>query len=50
MTTSSTPLAGTCPLCNARIATSDVLIEYVRDGNTALYAECPQCEGVVDPT
>jgi len=40
---------GTCPHCDAAIATSDVLIEYTRSGTSTQYAECPHCESVVRP-
>lgn len=46
-TTTST--VGTCPVCGAGVARTDVLIEYETDGRPAAYAECPDCRAVVDP-
>lgn len=42
---------GLCPFCEAGVRETDVLIEYTDDdGNEAVWAECPSCSEVVDPT
>lgn len=45
-----TPLLGHCPKCAGRIAGHQVLIEYQRGTETAVYAECSQCRAVVHPS
>jgi endogenous inhibitor of DNA gyrase (YacG/DUF329 family) len=47
--TTTTPTVGTCPVCGASVARTDVLIEYETDSGPAAYAECPDCRKVVDP-
>jgi len=43
------PRLGACPRCTTDVATRDVLIEYEKDGQPAVYAECPGCGEVVNP-
>lgn len=40
---------GRCPLCGETIPQGRKLIEYEKGCGTAVYAECPACEGVVHP-
>lgn len=40
---------GACPFCNGDVPPGNVLIEYEKDGETAVYAECPSCEEPVHP-
>lgn len=41
---------GACPHCDTDISTVHVLIEYqTSDGQEAVWAECPECEDVIDP-
>ena len=42
---------GACPECGVSIPTGALLIEYERrDESPGRFAECPGCEGVVEPT
>jgi predicted RNA-binding Zn-ribbon protein involved in translation (DUF1610 family) len=36
---------GRCPLCGTSISESWILIEY----ETGVWAECPECDDVVEP-
>jgi endogenous inhibitor of DNA gyrase (YacG/DUF329 family) len=45
----TTPTVGNCPVCEAGVTRTDVLIEYETDSGPAAYAECPDCRAVVDP-
>lgn len=38
---------GSCPNCRTPLGEPDVLIRYDKRGNTALFAECPDCTDVV---
>lgn len=50
MTAESSTL-GSCPHCGAVVASVDVLIEYeTAEGEPAVWAECPDCGEVVDPS
>lgn len=40
---------GVCPHCGASIPDRQALIEYERDDDRAVYAECPDCTAVVHP-
>lgn len=35
---------GTCPVCKTKIRAGLLLIEYEKDDDRAVYAECPSCE------
>lgn len=49
MTDSSAPL-GQCPSCDREIPAAWKIIEYDHgDGNTGVFAECPDCDAVVKP-
>jgi len=48
-TTRSSASLGRCPDCRAEIDDFDVLIEYERAEERAVYAECPGCGEVVRP-
>lgn len=48
MSAEHSPL-GTCPACETEIPEGMVLIEYERDGDWAVYVECPSCEVPVEP-
>jgi hypothetical protein len=41
---------GACPVCWTEIPEGLLLIEYEKDGDRAVYAECPSCEKPVNPT
>lgn len=42
---------GSCPNCGEAVAEHNVLIKYeTEDGEPGVWAECPGCRGVVDPT
>jgi hypothetical protein len=43
------PRLGVCPRCNREIATFNILIEYEKNGQPAVYAKCPNCSDVVNP-
>jgi hypothetical protein len=41
---------GRCPECGKRLPTAWLLVEYEKeDGQTGIWAECPDCEDVVAP-
>lgn len=41
---------GRCPECGKRLPTVWLLVEYEKeDGQTGIWAECPDCEDVVAP-
>lgn len=40
---------GTCPECGTTIKPSQVLIEYEKNGEQAVYADCYACDEVVHP-
>jgi endogenous inhibitor of DNA gyrase (YacG/DUF329 family) len=40
---------GTCPFCGGDVPEGNILIEYEKDGEAAVYAECPTCEEPVHP-
>jgi len=41
---------GSCPQCGREIPQAYLLIEYeAKDGTTGRWAECPECEAVIDP-
>lgn len=40
---------GVCPACETVIPNRHLLIEYERDDECALFAECPSCEVPVRP-
>lgn len=42
------PQLGVCPRCNREID-FDTQIEYEKNGQPAIYAECPNCSEVVNP-
>jgi hypothetical protein len=49
MTTNASSL-GPCPFCGAAVADKQVIVEYeTSDGETAVWAECPDCRDIVDP-
>jgi len=48
MTTTAT--LGTCPDCETPVPEHRRLITYEKAGRTAVFAECPGCEDVVEPT
>lgn len=41
---------GDCPDCDVSIPMSQLLIEYESSEGPDLFAECPECGGVVSPT
>ena len=42
---------GTCPDCGRAIESAQFLIDYEKaDGSTGVFAECPECNDVVEPT
>lgn len=42
---------GECPQCGREITRTYLLIEYkTADGTEGVWAECPECADVVDPT
>lgn len=42
---------GTCPLCGDAVSEHDVVIEYeTAGGDPGVWAECPGCLDIVDPT
>jgi hypothetical protein len=42
---------GCCPQCGREISHAYLLIEYeTDDGGKGIWAECPECADVVDPT
>jgi predicted RNA-binding Zn-ribbon protein involved in translation (DUF1610 family) len=42
---------GSCPHCGTAVGSVHVLIEYeTAEGEAAVWAECPGCGEVVDPT
>ncbi|MFD1632910.1 hypothetical protein ACOZ4L_15635 (plasmid) [Haloplanus ruber] len=43
------PTLGSCPKCGEGLAAAHVLVEYVKDGATVLWAEYPICDKVVNP-
>ncbi|MCW8173292.1 hypothetical protein D8S78_20460 [Natrialba swarupiae] len=47
--TTNPPSLGTCPFCHAEITPIDVILEYETDSGLAVYAECPECQDVVNP-
>ena len=41
---------GTCPECGRQIQSAYILITYEKgDGTAGAFAECPQCNEVVEP-
>ena len=49
--TAESSTLGSCPHCGAAVASVDVLIEYeTAEGEPAVWAECPDCGEVVDPS
>jgi len=43
-------MLGRCPDCDVQISDAWVLIEYEKnDGETGVWAECPECGNVVSP-
>jgi len=41
---------GACPQCGREIPQAYLLIEYeAEDGTTGRWAECPECDEVIDP-
>ena len=45
-----TELLGVCPECEAKIRSSQILIEYEQaDGSTGRFADCFACDEVVKP-
>ncbi|WP_202935125.1 DUF7837 family putative zinc-binding protein [Halorussus amylolyticus] len=44
------PTLGRCPNCEGTITRDYVLIEYESRGQTARFAECPDCRDVVHPS
>lgn len=41
---------GDCPNCGVELPSAYLLIEYETEaGDTAIYAECPECDDVVAP-
>jgi hypothetical protein len=49
MTSDATNL-GRCPDCGESIPAAWLLVEYEKDdGKTGIWAECPDCEDVVEP-
>ncbi|MFC3476424.1 DUF7837 family putative zinc-binding protein [Halobacterium litoreum] len=44
------PTLGECPDCEAAVPEGALLIRYRRNGWPAVFAECPDCGGVVRPT
>lgn len=49
MPTPNPPSLGTCPFCQAKITTSNVILKYETEAGPAVYAECPACRDVVNP-
>lgn len=50
MSTQQSSRLGTCPHCHTDITTADVLIKYeTSDGQSGVWAECPECRDVVEP-
>jgi len=48
--TKDNQLLGRCPECGAEIPPAWALVEYEKeDGTEGIWAECPDCETVVDP-
>lgn len=48
--TKDNQLLGRCPECGAEIPPAWTLVEYEKeDGTEGIWAECPDCETVVDP-
>jgi hypothetical protein len=48
--TSNNPVLGKCPQCDHEIQETWVMIEYeTTDGDPGVWAECPNCETIVDP-
>jgi len=44
-------ILGECPQCGQEISQTYLLIEYeTDDGEEGIWAECPACVDVVDPT
>jgi endogenous inhibitor of DNA gyrase (YacG/DUF329 family) len=42
---------GECPQCGREIPRAYLLIEYeTEDGEAGVWAECPECADVVDPS
>lgn len=40
---------GVCSFCESTIRTRDIIIEYEKNGIQSAFAECPECNEVVDP-
>jgi endogenous inhibitor of DNA gyrase (YacG/DUF329 family) len=41
---------GECPDCGREIRSTNTLISYEKDdGTTGIFAECPECDDVVEP-
>lgn len=50
MSTQHPSQLGTCPYCHTKITATHALIEYeTNDDQQAVWAECPDCQEVVDP-
>jgi len=48
--TNGTNSLGRCPNCGRSIPPGFLLLEYeTDDGSTGIWAECPDCDDVVDP-
>ena len=49
--TMSSPMRslGVCPRCECSVPATNLLIAYERNGTTATYAECSDCQEVVRP-
>jgi len=48
--TNDTDSLGRCPYCGRSIPLGFLLVEYeTDDGGTGIWAECPDCNDVVDP-
>jgi len=46
----SNGVLGACPQCGREILHAYLLIEYeAADGTTGRWAECPECDEVIDP-
>jgi predicted RNA-binding Zn-ribbon protein involved in translation (DUF1610 family) len=46
---STSAVIGHCPNCGTAIPGGRVIIAYERGDQTAVFAECPDCAGVVHP-
>jgi hypothetical protein len=49
--TDTDSVLGYCPQCDCEVPRAYLLIEYqTENGKTGLWAECPECADVIDPT